>query len=213
MPESAAVGDAYQVRIVGRMEGQETNNVLHFLCTGADPDVLTHLILVLAQCFVEHLLPVVTSKWALEKIVWKRVSPTLGPEIETIPVNFGPGSGNANALPSFCSVVFSIKTGVGGRSHRGRMYLPGIPENVTTDSFINTVDPFWAAMIAFAACVVTNFVVGDPPGAPSWQMEVYSRKIGGSTFPYGGAGFTAMREFVPHQLIGTTRSRKVGRGS
>lgn len=213
MPEAAAVNDLYQVRIVGRQEGQETNNVLHFLCTGADPDVLTNLILVLAQCFITNVLPVLTSAWTLEKIIWKRVAPTLGPEIVSIPVGAGAGAGNAAALPSFCSVVFSIRTALGGKSRRGRMYLPGIPENMTLNSSLDPSLAFWAAMVAFANCVVQNFIVGDPPGAPSWQMGVYSRKLGGAVFPYNINGFSAMKEFVPSQLLGTTRSRKVGRGS
>jgi hypothetical protein len=213
MPEVAAVNDIYQVRIVGRMEGQETNNVLHFVCAGADPDVLAHLILVLAQCFIDNLLPVLSSSWALEKLVWKRVGPTLGPEIISVPVGAGAGAGPAAALPSYCSVVFSIRTALGGKSHRGRMYLPGIPEAVTTNSQLNTADPFWAALVAFGLCVISEFVVGDPPGAPAWQIVVYSRKLGGANFPYTIAGATAVREFVPVQLLGTTRSRKVGRGS
>jgi hypothetical protein len=213
MPESAVVNDRYQVRIVGRMEGQETNNVLHFACTGADSDVLTNLILVLAECFITHLLPVLSSSWSLESIKWKRVSPTLGQEIVSIPVGAGAGGGNAAALPSYCSAVISIRSSLGGRSHRGRMYIPGIPEAATINSSFDDTDAFWAGLVAFAACIVTNFVVGDPPGAPSWQMMIYSRKLGGANFPYGAAGFTAMKGLVPVKLLGTTRSRKVGRGS
>jgi hypothetical protein len=213
MPIAAAVNDLYQVRLVGRMEGQETNNVLHFRCTGADDDVLTHLILVLANCFILHVLPVLTSSWSLEKIVWKRVGPTLGPEFESVPVGAGAGGGSAAALPSLNSVVFSIRTALGGKSHRGRMYLAGIPEDQTKNSFLDTDLPFWAGMLAFAACVVGAFVPGDPPGAPSWAMGVYSRKLGGEHIPFGLAGFSTMSEFVPHALLGTTRSRKVGRGS
>jgi hypothetical protein len=209
MPESAAVGDLYQVRVVGRIDGQETNNVLHFLCTGADPDVLTHLILVLMNCFITHLLPVLSSSWTLERILWQRVGPTLGPQIESVPVGASSGAGNAAALPSFNSVVFSIKTAQGGRSHRGRMFLAGLPENQTANSQVDPSLPLWAGLLAFAACVVGSFVPGDPPGAPSWAMGVYSRKLGGSHFPYNTAGFTQMREFVPHTAIASTNSRKI----
>lgn len=215
MPVTAQPNDCYQVRIVGRMEGQETNNVLHFrLVSGsADTDVDTHLILVLAQCFITHLLPVLTSSWSLEKFVWKRVSPTLGPEFTSIPVGVGAGAGNAAALPSYCSAVLSIRTPEGGRRKRGRMFIPGIPENTTTNSAFNTADPLWAALIAFAACLITGFVPGDPPGSNAWHMAVYSRAIGGATFPYALAGFTGINDITPVQLLGTTRSRKVGRGS
>ena len=51
MPIAASVGDVYEVIIEGRQDGQITDNVFHFECVGADTDVLTHLVLVFAQCF------------------------------------------------------------------------------------------------------------------------------------------------------------------
>lgn len=213
MPEVAAVNDMYQVRLVGRIEGQETNNVLHFVCVGADTDVATHLIVVLAQCFIDNLLPVLSSAWTFEKIVWKRVAPTLGPEITSIPVGAGAGGGAASALPSYASAVLSIRTILGGASRRGRMYMPGIPEAATLGSLLDTGHAFWAGLLGFAVCVIAHFVPGDPPGAPAWSMGVYSRKLGGSTFPYSNVGFTGMRSMTPVALLGTTRSRKLGRGA
>jgi len=213
MPEAAAVNDCYQVRLIGSIEGQQTVNVFHFKCTGADDDVLTHLVLVFAQCFIDHMLPVLSSAWTLVEIRWKKVSPTLGIEFISVPVGAGAGAGSASALPSYSSVVFSLRTETGGRSHRGRNYFAGIPEDATIGSKLDPEGEFWAAALAFALCVVTNFIPGDPPGAPSWAMMVYSRKIGGDAFPYGAGGFTQMKEYVPAAYLGTTRSRKVGRGS
>lgn len=214
MPETAAVGDCYQVRLIGLIEGQQTQNVLHFICVGADTDVLTHLIQVLVDCFQTHLIPVLSSAWELTEIRFKRVSPTLGPETIVVANVAATGGGNAAALPSYCSAVFSERTIRGGKSGRGRMYLPGIPEDQTIGSRFDKDGAMWAALLAFAACVVINFVHLDPAGASNaWDLAVYSRKIGGSTFPYGGAGFAAVREFVPSEFLGTTRSRKVGRGS
>jgi len=213
MPESAAVNDCYQVRLIGSIEGQQTVNVFHFRCTGADDDVLTHLVLVFAQCFIDHMLPVLSSAWSLTEIRWKRVTPTLGIEFISVPVGAGAGGGGAAALPSYASVVFSERTALGGRSHRGRSYFAGIPEAATNGSQLDTGHAFWAGALAFAVCVISNFVPGDPPGSPSWALCVYSRKIGGAAFPYGLSGFTQVREYVPAALLGTTRSRKVGRGS
>lgn len=213
MAETASVNDIYQVRLQGRIEGQETNNVLHFLCTGADSDVELHLIQVLLSCFITNVLPVLASAWTLERIVWKRVGPTLGPEIISLPEGDASGGVTTDALPSFCSAVMSIRTALGGRSHRGRFYLAGIPEASVTGSSIPTESALWAALLAFATCLVTNFVPGDPPGAPSYAMGVYSRVLGGAAFPYTTPGFSAMKEVHPVQQIGTTRSRKVGRGS
>jgi hypothetical protein len=210
---AASTGDAYEVRINGRMEGQQTTNVWHFVCAGADPDVLTHLILVFVQCFIDNLLPVLSSSWALEEVRWKRVSPTLGPEFVSVPVGAGAGAGGAAALPSYASLVLSLRSNEGGRSKRGRKYIAGLPETATINSQFDTTNAFWAAALAFAACVLAAFVVGDPPGAPSWQIVVYSRKIGGATLPYGAAGFTGIHTILPQQILGTTRSRKLGVGS
>jgi hypothetical protein len=93
------------------------------------------------------------------------------------------------------------------------MYLAGIPEDATIDSQFDLDGDFWAALLAFCACVITKFVVGDPPAANSFQFEVYSRKIGGASFPYGATGFTPVVSMTPDVVVATTRSRKLGRGA
>lgn len=214
MPIAAAVNDLFEVRIQGRMEGQETDNVLHFKCVGASSDVELHLIVVLIECFITNMLPVLTSSWTLERVVWKKVSPVLG--VEQVYQTDLPqaGAGNAAALPSYASAVISKRTLTGGRSHRGRMYIAGIPENATINSTIDPGGAFWAALLAFAACVLSNFVHPDPAGGTDiFDLVVYSRKIGGSSFPYGLTGVTDVTQLTPVAQLGTTRSRKVGRGS
>ena len=212
VPQPAAPGDKFQVRVVGRMEGQETNNILHFE-SGTSSDIELDLIIALIECFVTNILPIASSQWTMEKVVWKRVSPTLGPEFETTGHGMGPGTGDATALPSFNSLVLSIRTAFGGPSGRGRMYLPGIPESATTNSSFNQANPYWTGVLNFVACLAMRFIRGDLPPANQPAMMVYSRKIGGSIFPYGNAGFHAVKSISPDTLIGTTRSRKVGRGS
>lgn len=212
-PVTAAVGDCFQVRVRGHMEGQETNNVLHFTAATSIDDVELRLIVALAECFVTHLLPVSSSQWALQDLVWKRVTPTLGIEHITVPSGTLTGGGAATALPSYSSAVVSIRTDQGGRSKRGRMYLPGIPESATLVSLFDTSNAYWIALVAFVGCIASKFILGDPPPANSFQMEVYSRKIGGAHFPYNIAGFTPVTQLIPVIPLGTTRSRKVGRGS
>ena len=213
MATPAATNDCWQVRVQGRIDGQVTENVLHFKTLSDTDDIETRLIVVLLNCITTHLIPVITSGWTLERIVWKQVTPTLG--VEHIYATGLPaaGEGDAAALPSYCSAVLSERTLLGGRTHRGRMYIPGIPEEVTINSAFDSTNAYWAALIAFAACLVTNFVFHDPTGPNHQQLCVYSRKNGGSTFPYGLAGFSNVETITPVPQVGTTRSRKVGRGS
>lgn len=213
MAVPGAAGDAWEVRIIGEQESQETNNVLHFLQTSASADVELHLILALAECYITHLLPVVTSAWKLREFRWKKVKPELGPEFVTIPEGVLTGAGNAAALPSFNSVVVSKRTLFGGRSRRGRFFIPGIPENTTINSSLDTANPFWGALIAFCACLAEKFInIGEPLGTDQFALSVYSRKIGGDAYPLGASGFAAIESLTVSPLIATTRSRKVGRG-
>jgi len=213
MPVNAATGDVFQVKLVGTIEGQQCINTYYFLMTGSgDADVLTHLVLVMLQCFIDNMLPVLPTIYTLEKAVWRQVSPTLGPEVETIPSGSTSGVGGP-ALPSYCSALISLHTVRPGRSGRGRLFIAGIPEDQTINSNLDPAGPYWAALIAFALCLVTNFIPADPgTGAEEWSMQVLSRKLGGNTPPYAGAGFASVSAIAPQRLIATTRSRKLGRG-
>jgi len=215
MPVVASQNDIFQVKIVGRQEGQLTNNVLYFGCmSGAgDTDVDLHLIQVLANCFITHLLPVLSSAWTLEKFTFQKCSPVVGLLYEAVPVGAGAGGGNAAALPSFCSAVLGIRTARPGRSGRGRMSLAGIPENQTTNSQIDTNLPLWAGLIAFAGCVAAAFLVHDPPGTNAWTQMVYARKLGTNKMPFPLAAFAGMVDITPSTKVGTINSRKIGRGA
>lgn len=214
MPIAAAINSLWEVRLNGRLENQICQNVLHFKCVGASADVDINLILVLAACFIDNLLPVLTSSYTFESVTWKQVAPSLGVEQTTAPPGAGPGGGSEEALPSYVSAVISKHTDTGGRSHRGRLYIPGIPEDQTTGSFINNPSDLWAGILGFITCVLANFKHPDPAGGTDlFDLIVYSRKIGGSSFPYGLTGVTDVTDLVRHRDLGSTRSRKVGRGA
>lgn len=210
---ASQLNDLWQVRIKGYQEGQQTNNVLHFLCKGATSDVETQLILKLISCFVTHLLPALANAWQLDTVVWKRVSPTLSPEFITVPPGASVGALTTDALPTFNAGLVSIRTAQGGRSKRGRMFIAGIPESATVGSKFEVTGPTWLAIGAFVTCVISEFVTNAELGADQFHLGVYSRKIGGAAFPYQLTGFTPAISLNPVALVATMRSRKVGRGS
>lgn len=209
----SSVNDIFQVRLKGVMEGQETNNVLHFMCTTASSDTELHLIKKLIDCIVTHLLPAWSNKWTLDTVVWKRVSPTLSPDFITVPDVAAIGALSTDSLPTFNAALISIRTAQGGRSKRGRMFLAGIPESATTGSRFDLTNATWLAIIAFVACVVSAFIENEPIGSDQFKLGVYSRKLGGSTFPYNAVGFTPAISLGAVALVATMRSRKIGHGS
>lgn len=217
-PESAALGDLYQVRVNGLLEDQQCTNVWDFACVAPTDDVELRLIVVFINCFITNLLPVLANQYSLVDVRWQRVSAPLGLEHIYTPTGTLSGASAGDSEPSYVSAVLSLHTLLGGRSHRGRKYIAGIPEVQTVGSYIRKDPPgneLWTGLLAFAACVIGAFVHPDPAGGSNlFNVGVYSRKIGGSDkFPFVKAGFTSVTEIVPHAELGTTRSRKVGRGS
>lgn len=215
MPVTAAPQSVWQVRVNWLLEGQQCKNVIHFQQNGSsgDDDVETHLIQVLLNCIITTLLPGLSNSLTLQSVTWKQVGPTLGPEFETLAPGGSVGANITTALPTFCAGLLSIHTQRGGRSGRGRMYVPGIVASADNQDFIDTAEDAWAALAAFAACLLSEFLVGDPPGTTDWSIGTYSRKIGGSSFPYGASGFAEATTIAPQQAIATQRSRKFGRGN
>lgn len=212
-PVTAVIGDCFQVRVKGFLAGQECNNVLHFRAETASSDVETDLILKLIDCFVTHLLPGLTASYTLDTVLWKKVTPTLGPDFITAPAGGSVGGVSGDFLPTFNSALLSIRTAEGGRSKRGRMFLAGLPESGVTGNSMPIAGATWLAIVAFAACVVTAFIENSELGTGRFGLYVYSRKIGGSAFPSGAAGFTRAVSVNAVALVATMRSRKQGRGN
>lgn len=216
-PVTAAVGEIWEVVLSSRLEQQQHLNVLHFTIASPVDDIQLRLLKAIVDCFLLNMMPGLTNQFTCIGAVGKRISPTLGNAVEYFHTNTSvanTGLASGDGLPSYCSAVVSIHTARGGRSGRGRMFIGGVPESATINSMLTDTGVFWVALLAFISCVVSAFIVGDPiPSANAIQMGVLSKKEAGTTLPIPSTAFSAMTNLVPHQLLATTRSRKVGRGS
>jgi hypothetical protein len=215
MPQAAAVGDIIQVTPRWLIEGQQCENVWYFQCVNADPDFLTNLLLVIAQCLITNLLPALGANVTLESVHGKIVGPALGAEDEWTPgagdVIAGAASGDSE--PSFVSAVVSLRTAHPGRTGRGRIYFGGVPEGSTTGSLLNLETGLYPAIIATLLCIVNHFPQRELGGAASYEWGIYSRKDGGVTKPpYPVAGYHAITRTIVRRELGTQRRRKLGRG-
>lgn len=216
MPTPAAAGEIHEVTLECRQEGQQVMNVLHFRADTPVDDMEIRLLRALVECLLTVLLPSAASTLQYVRAVGKRVAPDLGPVYE-IGQNAGDvvqGAAEGDALPTFVSVCANIHTTRGGRSGRGRMFIPGVPEASSQGSFIQTTNPYWGVILAYVACVASKFInVGEPLGTNQVSLGVMSRKIGGPKPPYNPDGFAYATRIVPINRLASTLSRKVGRGS
>lgn len=212
MPAPWAAGA--QARIVGQIHGQETVNVLHFATNTVinDQGSLDTLLLALAQalldCTVQFLLPAVTSDWRVVQCDAKRIFPAVSDPILATAVPENVGQLSATSV-SFASSLVNVRTGQGGRSGRGRIFLPPAGEAQIANSAID--GPTLALIAAFAACVATKFMGANP--TTDWHLGVLSRKkltaVGG-TFDNA---FQIATSLNPVSNAAIMSSRKVGKGS
>lgn len=203
-----------QLRIVGRLHGSVTNNVMHFATNTVvnDPSTINPLLLQLAQamllCVRETLLPALTEEWIPTQVEAKLLHPTetdaqIAPFVAEDVGLLGPTS------VSFAASLVNLRSGIGGRRGRGKMFLPppGEPQIATSE-----MDPATLALIAaFVACVVSKFV-GSGASTP-WRLGILSRKdlnAAGGTFDNSFREVTSM---VPSKVLARCGSRKVGKGA
>lgn len=113
-------------------------------------------------------------------------------------------------LPAQCAMVTTLRTGIAGRSRRGRHYLGGIGEDGQQDSVwtagvLATMQGVWDAIIGLYGSAGTD---------PDYQLGVWSRKLGGEDpGPYDlVAGFRPWTSAVTRGTVFTQRRRVVGVG-
>lgn len=167
-----------QVRIIGRIHGQVTNNVLNFATNTQvnDPQTLNPLLVQLAtailECVAEHLLDAVTGDWACDGVEARLISPNSSdPVFVAAQAGANQGAKGATSV-SFASAQCNVRTGTGGRSGRGRIFFPPPGEDDITNSALS--DPGIGDFNSMLNCILGKFV-GAGATEP-WRLGVLSRK-------------------------------------
>lgn len=202
-----------EVKIIGEMHGSQTVNVMHFGTTSAINDeagrnqLLHDLIVAVAACVVDFLLPAVTSDWRFLRVDVKDISANLFNEDTVAPETVSVGE-LSPCTASFISTLLNVKTGGGGKSGRGKKFLPPPGEAESTAS---SIDPGTVTLIlAFVNCVIEKFVGAG--ASTAWRFGILSRKVLASA---GGSFNTAFREattITVNPVLAKMGSRKKGRG-
>jgi hypothetical protein len=128
MPPLPVIADAFRVTFNWHTDafGITAHNVMHFLGLGFDsPSVYDAINLNVAHEMFQHT-NVTTSVNSVDVLPLDGTSPT-----STFPnsdVTEWRGTGSTQLTVPVCALV-NLKTGLRGRSHRGRLYLPWVCEN------------------------------------------------------------------------------------
>jgi hypothetical protein len=198
-----------QATVVGKLHGQETNNVLHFGTSDMEA-ILIQLAVAIVTCLISTFRPMTSDEWVLEKVVVRELHPELGDPIDYIHNVAVAGTGLPTS-PSFVAYLMRIKTGKGGRSNRGRTFWPGVIENDVTKSLLTdgSMDKF----VAFCNCLRDAFIKQGELAEPTWNLGVLSRTRAAIPPNTISSAFTPATSLVPVREVARMGSRKVGVGS
>ena len=207
---------AFRVRIIGQIHGQQTVNVLHFRSLIADlitPEstnsLLQDLLTAVMECIIDTLLPAVTDDWTFTRAEAQMLFPQASDPIESTAQGQAVG-GRAPTNVSFCASLINLRSGLGGRRGRGKMFLPPGGDNDMTNSVLDT--DITLLLEAFLLCMFGKFV--GPNKTTTFDWCVLSRKdMEGLT---GANAYDASRPIVnaaPNTRLAKIGSRKLGSGS
>jgi len=201
-----AFGEIYQVTFQQLWRGQVMENVIHFR---AKTNVITEAqIKADCQLWLNFFCNLQSTEVAYPAVLIKRMTPIPFDNITYTPVGGAVGGVQATAaVNSTLAIVITKRTGVAGKTHRGRMYVGGYPASWGVDRV--TVAPGPTTLGTFAGNVLAAFQ--EEGTSAALVAGIYSREIGGTT-PFTLAGWQAITRWDPQLLCGNQRRRREGVG-
>lgn len=90
------------------------------------------------------------------------------------------GAGSTGYLPQNCALLVQKRTNLGGRKHRGRMYLPNCLPDSQVDNIGVIVPSTVTAFQTTAADFLEDLNVGGDDGQPPVPMVILHSDLGGT---------------------------------
>lgn len=205
--------DGAEVRVIGEMHGSEVINVYHFGTNTQinDDPARTALLLALANavlaCVVDKMLPAVTSDYRLIKVDARSLVDPNHAEVEVQPNQDEVGA-LSPASTSFIATLLNVKTGGGGRSGRGKKFLPPPGETESANSSMSA--PTLNSVLEFIACVVGKFV--GQAATENWRFGILSQKQYKATNKNFDQSFREATTITVNPVLAKMGSRKKGHG-
>ncbi len=201
----AAAGAVYQMTYQYKVFGSTCENVVHYrelngLSTPAQ-------IRTASENFLTIIAAALSNSVLFTNIIIKQMTPlaldeTLGP-----PATTTTGSVSSGPINATLAQIITKRTGVAGKTHRGRFYFAGIPNSHQSDTGLNLVGVgVWTTVV--------GLLLGEfgPSGSNTHlQIGVYSRSIGGFN-PFTVAGWQPITALDIQPVFGNQRRRRFGVG-
>lgn len=195
-----------EVELRCTLAGQRVENTLYWrLTAGGTPTPVQVETLTedLYAWFIANYLPQSSASLTLRSLYGRDLTTASGAVHERVSAPGEVGGVGGNAASNNVSLCLSFKTGLAGRSNRGRNYMMGIPASSVAGNLIS--GPYMTAMLD-----AYNELI-DPAFSPGWKWGVLSRFSGGA--PRAAGVFTLINSVGFYDdVVDSMRRRLPGRG-
>lgn len=192
-------------RLEGTLDGQQILNNLYFEISGGGitPTNIAALALAVRTWYTDTLTLQLSEYFQTLRVVATDLTTQNGVQAESADTQAGAVTGEA--VSNNVAAVVSFRTGIGGRSYRGRNYVAGMPGSVVTQNLISGT---------FSTNLLTAYgaLIGAGTFLAGWQWCVVSRYA--NNLPrVAGVASPVTNVLMVSQYVRSMRTRNVGIGS
>lgn len=191
---------------IRQLEGlQQVENTLYFLHAGAiTPAALQQLVQDMMDFWIANMIPVQSGYVQLLEVYGRSLDNVSGYEETVTPTSATFGAEGGDAMPNNVTICVSFRTGLTGRTSRGRNYWIGLAEGQVTSNLVN------GSAIADILDAYTG-MVGEEAVSAGWTWVVVSRYLNGSP-RVSGSALTVTNVICTDNIVDSQRRRLPGRG-
>jgi hypothetical protein len=192
--------------VVGRLDGQLIENVLHFLKDGSPPNAtdVADVASFVGDWYIGGVLPLISNLYTLVQV--KTEDLTVQGSWQTTLFFDEVGGATGGVEPNMVALCVSFHGLTGGRASKGRNFVPAIPQGVVTQNTVNAID-LNQFIAAYGQLAPFGGATPDP-----WVWVVLSREFEKVKRPEG-VGYPVAAVTVSDNILDTQRRRGPGRGA
>lgn len=198
------VPSVYQVELRFNQEEQEVENILYFRrTTEASEAQMATLANNLGSWYTANLKPIQSNTVTLREIYVRDLATNEFEEFTLAFISGNVGERTSPAMPNHVTLSVSFRTGLGGRTARGRNYFIGLTDNQVTNNVVVTAE---ANLILSAyETIITDVNTTD------LKWCIVSRYINGAEREQG-VSRDVISVTLPNLVVDSQRRRLPGRG-
>lgn len=196
-----SVPDTVAVELRYRMRLKPMENILYFhYDVPYDVNDLEELAQLIKGGWIADAKPNLSADLTLDEVYAKSLNLPIDIQHSEFVIPPEAGSVVVEAEPSNVALCISLRSGLTGRSARGRIYVPGIPGSVVVGDVVTT--GFGAAMLNWLDTMRTELAGLTTP--PTWV--IVSRRTAGAERPTG-VTFPVATAIITDYTVASQRGR------